>query len=310
MALQSLDNRLLEQRFAPSLTVKSRCNVACVSRFLRNFIRAARQRPRFLQPDPRSHIIDDSLVLWQSPEGWFGSVVNYEGGAADTEGPDSATPAVRCDSEGALLRLDPPLPMPADWTIACFFKLSSDGVPERAGDFAPQQWFRGEFALDCTDKDEQRVFYSVGRGHTLGTYSEEWEDDDMYRNLCDVAVGFRHCGYSFLGLRPGWHHLAAVGRKADNTTCYYIDGRPVGSALACIVGRPLCCIGNVSFSAVIDGQESRAQNQPWGSIADFRVYHKALTCDHIATLALLYDAARDVYFLRKRHFASTRSRQD
>ena len=82
----------------------------------------------------------------------------------------------------------------------------------------------------------------------------------------------------------------------DKSTRYFVDGRPMGLAPMCIRDKPICCIGNVCFRAAVSGEEDLAMNQPWGYIADLRVYHRALGRAEVLSLARLYDPARDVYF--------------
>ena len=61
---------------------------------------------------------------------------------------------------------DDGLEMGAAWSIACFTRVK-DGCPERGNYTNAQDFYPGEFALDCAGIDQQRVFFSVGRGQAI-----------------------------------------------------------------------------------------------------------------------------------------------
>jgi len=127
----------------------------------------------------------------------------------------------------------------------------------------------------------------------------------------------RQC-FSFDMLSDGWHHLTAVGAPhsyGQYKTEYFINGSSIGHVdhgqselnldgselpMREVTGlgasHPLCCLGNVNFmhfdvdedgESTGDGQVCR--NQPWGHMADLRVFYRALNHDEIHELSLYYD---------------------
>ena len=61
--------------------------------------------------------------------------------------------------------------------------------------------------------------------------------------------------------------------------------------------KPLTCVGNVSFAPDVDESIhlETVRNQPWGAVADFRVYHRELKPHEIGDIAKVYNVDRDVY---------------
>ena len=88
--------------------------------------------------------------------------------------------------------------MSDEWSIAVWFRVR-DGIPDRGETplDLKEGWWLGEFALDCTDRDEQRIFFSVGRSHDLngwlGSFSEDWEatDSNVMEWMPESEWGFR-----------------------------------------------------------------------------------------------------------------------
>ena len=86
-----------------------------------------------------------------------------------------------------------------------------------------------------------------------------------------AGTGFHDSGFRMNTLAAGWHHLAAVG--SGGTTVFHVDGRPVG-AISWQSTSDVLAIGNYQGGA-----------QPFGTLADVRIYPTALTAGQISAIA-------------------------
>ena len=75
----------------------------------------------------------------------------------------------------------------------------------------------------------------------------------------------------------GWTAEASNG---NGSIRYYVDGELVGSTPFNLI-EPVQYIGNVSGDGDVDDQ-----TQPWGKIADFRMYRRALTPEQMKSIMI------------------------
>lgn len=222
-----------------------------------------------------------SLVSEVHVDGWIA-----EHSPSTCQGPTQRQDALDISQLGMVVKLPEPLVLGLEWTV-CVWTLFSDGRPHREGFVQPEEWIEGEHALTGSPNDDQHVFYSEGRGGWLGCYCDDIDETEYEENLYildpDYGPGFFSSQYSFRNISDGWHFIAAVGSRwrlgmgwtaessnGNGCTRYYVDGELVGS-IPFNLQEPVQYIGNVSGD---DSLEDRTQ--PWGRIADFRIYRRAL----------------------------------
>ena len=95
----------------------------------------------------------------------------YFGSISDIEGPDTATPAILCAHDGAVIEIMAEvggLPMTDSWTIACFFRVSKDGTPDRSIETAPEVKLGSYISAHPRHPTATRVFLAVLRHRFVG----------------------------------------------------------------------------------------------------------------------------------------------
>ena len=239
----------------------------------------------------KSYIIFESLVN-EDIAGWRSC-----GNIMECIGPTGIKDALEISRIGQVVRLPRPIQIGYEWTI-CAWTFFYNGLPHRPGFEQSEDWIKGEHALVSSSRDDQHVFYSEGRGCWLGCFDEQVvvNFDLQYSENLDVD-GFFSSAFSFKHISNGWHHIAAVGSKwrlgmgwnaqpcnGNGSTRYYMDGEHVGSVPYNLT-TGVQYIGNVSGSHVDNNySEEGIPTQPWGIIADFRIYRRGLSEKEIKLL--------------------------
>jgi len=183
-------------------------------------------------------------------------------------GPTGRMDALEVSRVGQAIRLENPITLGDEWTISTFTFIH-DGSPLRTGFKHPEGYREGEHALVGSVHDDQQIFYSEQRGGYIGCFLSSDEDIDAISDRYYTAFFPSFAGFNRAA--EGWHHLAAVGSTSPHNNCgwttYYLDGRAVGT-VSYNLKTPIAYIGNAS--------EECDLTQPWGLIADFRVFARAL----------------------------------
>lgn len=185
-------------------------------------------------------------------------------------GPTGMMDALEVSRVGQAIRLENPITLGDEWTISAWTFIK-DGSPLRTGFEQPEDYREGEHALVGSIHDDQQIFYSEDRGSFIGCFFTS-EEEDMIAMSDRYYTGFFPSFAGFDRLADGWHHLAAVASSSPHNafgwTTYYLDGQASGT-ISYNLKTPVAYIGNVS--------ESCDLTQPWGLIADFRVFARALS---------------------------------
>jgi len=239
-----------------------------------------------------------NMVFRNSIVGW-----KYCGDFSESDGPTGEIDALEFSEVGAVVRLDRSVDLGLEWTI-CTWTLFRDGQPYRNGFAQPEGWIEGEHALVCSSGDNSQVFYSEGRGNWLGCFCEDTKEEGYEENLHHGPGAFFSSQYSFQNISDGWHHVAAVGSKwrlgmdwnakAENgngSTRYYVDGTLTG-AIPFNLTTEIQFIGNV---AGYDFEEEE-RTQPWGKVADFRMFRRALSSEEIKFIMIRPVQTTDILF--------------
>ncbi|MFP4436147.1 MAG: LamG-like jellyroll fold domain-containing protein [Chloroflexaceae bacterium] len=239
-----------------------------VSEFLTH-VRTVQQTPQampLLATDARGLGVRGAVLSFVRPQGRLNALETSEGNVQlsyiDTQGrmrltnfdatadsqnstfeqwlPDALRACARLDQDASVIQLNTPIILGDDWTIEAWFV-----TPLPAG--------RREHTLIAGD--DLRIV--VREGQHLGV----------------VAGSFHDSTYRLDTLSDGWHHLAVVGRTAEDGTIvtFFIDGKPVGTPIAASARGSISHIGNRK-----EGQ------QPFGKLAEVRIWDTALNEAEIA----------------------------
>eukprot|EP00746_Dinoflagellata_sp_MGD_P052765 gnl/MRDRNA2_/MRDRNA2_233037_c0_seq1.p1 gnl/MRDRNA2_/MRDRNA2_233037_c0~~gnl/MRDRNA2_/MRDRNA2_233037_c0_seq1.p1 ORF type:complete len:328 (+),score=50.29 gnl/MRDRNA2_/MRDRNA2_233037_c0_seq1:78-986(+) len=149
-----------------------------------------------------------------------------------------------------VLRLTQPFELKHEWTISFWMLL-----PLSAGG---GMYYRE--LMDGIDTWHEPVLIA---NHRIGGY--------------DDINGYAETNFDVTTLADGWHHVVAVGREAEGTTNYFVDGKLVGSTHVHYKG-PVGCVGNRHDAAV---------NDAFGVVSDLRVFGVAATEEQIERLAMV-----------------------
>jgi hypothetical protein len=137
-----------------------------------------------------------------------------------------------------------PISLGASWSIETFFKYPL------AGNTSWNTLVRGK------DNHHHVIVKRENASENLGIFKNG--DGD-----------FLSSGYDMRSLNPGWHHLVAIATA--NTTQFYIDGVKVGNTIPKMTTGDIYCIGNYLET-----------DQSFGTIAELRIWSKALTAQEVA----------------------------
>lgn len=238
------------------------------SEFL-NHVRTVQQTPQAMPPihtDARGLVVRGALLGFVRPQSRLTAIETSEGNVqlsyfdargrmrltnfdatADSRNsafeqwqPEGLRACVRLDQDDSVVQLTNPLSPGPAWSIEAWFAYP---LP-RAG-------------ADHTLVDGGAMRIVVKDGKQLGI----------------VTTTFHDTGYSMEALSAGWHHMAVVGRAAQNGTVitWFIDGQPVG--------QPVEIDASVAVSHIGNHKDSK---QPFGKLAEVRIWEIALSDAEIA----------------------------
>ena len=196
--------------------------------------------------------------------------------------PDGQRSCLNFNKSNSVVTLDKDLDLPPDWSIEAWFVYPLVET--------------GEWNTLIRGKDAADIHILVRNRKQLGIYLSNDPSGQI----------FYDSGFNMELLSEGWHHLTAVGK--GDTTLFYIDGKKVGDTKAKALAdaeenlkktpndatvkqklenlktaslKPVSkvyAIGNNVFNGVGCGQ-------PFGKVAEVRIWGVALTNDEIAVNA-------------------------
>ena len=176
--------------------------------------------------------------------------------------------AVQISEQGQAVALTTPLPLTDDFTLCAWTRFEGGSIA-RPNFVQPLGWKRGEHVLVSSAIDDQVVFYSEDRDNALGLWANAVGTPLVYKQA--VTDPFEE-------LDDGWHHFAVIGDAVS--TRYYVDGNEIGSCESAQDVIPeaqrrehIAYIGNVGCTGV---NATQTHALPWGCIADFRLFERAL----------------------------------
>lgn len=193
--------------------------------------------------------------------------------------PDAQRTCLNFNNNNSVVRLDKPLYLPQDWSIEAWFIYP---LPET------QEW---NTLIQGQDIPNHIL---VTNRKQLGIYLT---NDPLKQNFYDS-------GFNIELLSEGWHHLTVVGK--GDTTLFYIDGKKVGDTKAKALGdaeenlkktpndatvnRKVEDIKKASLKVLSDVSSIGNVHlggglQPFGKVAEVRIWGVALTDDEIAVNA-------------------------
>lgn len=190
--------------------------------------------------------------------------------------PDAQRTCLKFNNNNSVVQLNQPLYLPNDWSIEAWFVYP---LPQTT------EWN----TLTRGRSTDHHIL--VRNGKQLGIYLN---NDSLKQNFYDS-------GFNMELLSEGWHHLTAVGK--GDTTLFYIDGKAVGDTKAkaladaeenlkktpndATVKQKLENIKKASLKVLSDvssigNVHLRGGLQPFGKVAEVRIWGVALTDDEIA----------------------------
>ncbi|MCF3609285.1 LamG domain-containing protein [Planktothrix agardhii 1033] len=191
--------------------------------------------------------------------------------------PDAQRTCLNFNNSNSVVTLDQPLYLPKDWSIEAWFIYP---LPEA-----------GEWNTITRGKDADHHILVRNRKQ-LGIYLS---NDPLGQNFYDI-------GFNLELLSEGWHHLTVVGK--DDTTLFYIDGKKVGDTKAKALAdaeenlkkdpkdatakEKLENIKKATVKVASDVYaigNYQGGGQPFGKVAEVRIWGVALTDDEIAVNA-------------------------
>ncbi|MBO1059151.1 MAG: LamG domain-containing protein [Dolichospermum sp. JUN01] len=191
--------------------------------------------------------------------------------------PDAQRTCLNFNNSNSVVKLNQPLYLPKDWSIEAWFVYP---LPEA-----------GEWNTLTRGKDADHHILVRNRKQ-LGIYLN---NDPLGQNFYDT-------GFNMGLLSEGWHHLAAFGK--GDTTLFYIDGKAVGNTKAKALAdaeenlkkapndatakQKLENIKKATVKVTSDVHaigNYQGGTQPFGKVAEVRIWGVALTNDEIAVNA-------------------------
>jgi hypothetical protein len=191
--------------------------------------------------------------------------------------PDAQRTCLNFNNINSVVKLNQPLYLPKDWSIEAWFV---HPLPEA-----------GEWNTLTRGKDADHHILVRNRKQ-LG----------IFLNNDPLGQKFYDSGFNMGLLSEGWHHLTVVGK--GDTTLFYIDGKAVGNTKAkaladaeenlkktpsnATLQQKVNDIKAASLNAVGEVYaigNSIYQGQPFGKVAEVRIWGVALTDDEIAVNA-------------------------
>jgi len=191
--------------------------------------------------------------------------------------PDAQRTCLNFNNSNSVVTLDQPLYLPKDWSIEAWFIYP---LPEA-----------GEWNTITRGKDADHHILVRNRKQ-LGIY--------LTNGL--LTQKFYDSGFNLELLSEGWHHLTVVGK--DDTTLFYIDGKKVGDTKAKALAdaeenlkkdpkdatakEKLENIKKATVKVASDVYaigNYQGGGQPFGKVAEVRIWGVALTDDEIAVNA-------------------------
>jgi hypothetical protein len=188
--------------------------------------------------------------------------------------PDAQRTCLNFNNSNSVVKLNQPLYLPKDWSIEAWFV---HPLPEA-----------GEWNTLTRGKDADHHILVRNRKQ-LGIYLS---NDPLGQNFYDS-------GFNMGLLSEGWHHLAAFGK--GDTTLFYIDGKAVGNTKAKALAdaeenlkkapndaTAKQKLENIKKATVKVASDVHAignyqgGGQPFGKVAEVRIWEVALTDDEIA----------------------------
>ena len=188
--------------------------------------------------------------------------------------PDAQRTCLNFNNSNSVVKLNQPLYLPKDWSIEAWFV---HPLPEA-----------GEWNTLTRGKDADHHILVRNRKQ-LGTFLS---NDPLGQNFYDS-------GFNMGLLSEGWHHLAAFGK--GDTTLFYIDGKAVGNTKAKALAdaeenlkkapndaTAKQKLENIKKATVKVASDVHAignyqgGGQPFGKVAEVRIWEVALTDDEIA----------------------------
>jgi hypothetical protein len=188
---------------------------------------------------------------------------------------DSQRACINFDRLDSLITLASALPITNNWTVETWFLYP---LPAKINNTV----IKTNTLISSSDANSQIVVKENKRLGIMATVGQ-------------LANDFYECGFDLSTLTGGWHHLAVI--SADETTLFYIDGNTVGDTktkaidlaqnavnlkptdtalqtkLTTVKNTPV--ITAAVFSAV--GNNPVTKNQPFGKLAELRIWGTALT---------------------------------
>jgi hypothetical protein len=160
---------------------------------------------------------------------------------------------------------------------AVYFKTNGQirpngGAIDIGNDWTIETWFYYPFPNSCS---ESASWCTLTRGQSTDHQIIVYRDQRLGSYL-NGDGGFQYSGYNLSSLKPGWHHLAAVG-NGGSETIFYIDGSEVGS------------IPKQSTSDIYTVGNYQGGRQAFGYTDEFAYYPTALSA---ARIAAHYDAGK------------------
>jgi hypothetical protein len=188
--------------------------------------------------------------------------------------PDAQRACLNFDKTNSWLTLNKPLILPGNWTI--------------------EAWFFYPFP-------ETSEWNTLVRGQSVDHHIlvRNRKQLGIYLQNDPLKQYFYESGFSMELLTQGWHHIAAVG--LNDTTLFYIDGKQVGDTKAKAVAvaqdnfnqfpndaaikQKLADIKKATIKSVSDVYtiaNTPDGKQPFGKVAELRIWGTALTPEEIA----------------------------
>ena len=135
-----------------------------------------------------------------------------------------------------------------------------------------------DFFEDDRDPDEPR-------GDSFGCLVSTWYGREIQGRECqdDEAWHFEGSDASLKDVSDGWHHVAIVGD--DFSLLFYVDGKVAGLQWGKPAqgwsGEQSWTITGIGNTFEDDYPVHRAGAEPWGALADFRVFNRKLSAAEI-----------------------------
>ncbi|WP_027255057.1 LamG domain-containing protein [Planktothrix agardhii] len=191
--------------------------------------------------------------------------------------PDAQRTCLNFNNSNSVVKLNQPLYLPKDWSIEAWFV---HPLPEA-----------GEWNTLTRGKDADHHILVRNRKQ-LG----------IFLNNDPLGQNFYDSGFNMGLLSEGWHHLTVIGK--GDTTLFYIDGKKVGDTKAKALAdaeenlkkapndatakQKLENIKKATVKVASDVYaigNSQGGGQPFGKVAEVRIWGVALTNDEIAVNA-------------------------